>query len=359
MAKAVTSRIRPSLADANARAPEALLYPPHPVGLEDGVDRLMRRRRDGVLATEGDDLAGEPIEFEAVARLEIVRHGRPHRGRKACHPTIELRCKVRRKLDAGRATDRNRLVHQLVEERPQVLVVTDDAEGLARARRDAGGTRKQHELLPDVAEHMIRQRDLDVRSLHLLHVIGEHGIGTSVETAAADFGPCAGVADDPRLRDRRDDIGRPADRDVIAEDRGETLDAVDAILKRHHAGVGTYERTRLLAGPLGIPELDGEQHHVDGSDLLWIVGDVEVLEMKVAKRALYAQTIAANGIAMRATRNEGHVVSGRGHAPAEITSDGARRHDRHPHAAPSAAKVFAPASPPSTARGAAGWFDQW
>src|SRR6516162_4454413 len=76
MAKAVTSRIRPSLADANARAPEALLYPPHPVGLEDGVDRLMRRRRDGVLATEGDDLAGEPIELEAVARLEIVCHGR-------------------------------------------------------------------------------------------------------------------------------------------------------------------------------------------------------------------------------------------------------------------------------------------
>ena len=197
------------------------------------------------------------------------------------------------------------------------------------------------------------------RSLHLLHVTGEHGIGTSVEAAAADFGPCAGVADDPRLHDRRDDIGRPADRDVIAEDRGETLDAVDAILKGHHAGVGTYERTRLLAGPLGIPQLDGEQHQVDGSDLLRIVGDVEILKMKVAKRALYAQAIAANRITMRATRDEDHVVSGRGHSPAEITSDGTRRHDRHPHAAPSAAKVFALASPPSTARGAAGRFDQW
>jgi hypothetical protein len=159
------------------------------------------------------------------------------------------------------------------------------------------------------------------------------------------------VADDPRLRDRRDDIGCPADRDVIAEDRGETLDAVDAILKGHHAGVGTYERAGQLAGPLGIPQLDGEQHHVDGSDLLRIVGDVEVLKMKVAEGALYAQAIAANRIAMRATRNEGHVVSGRGHSPAEITSDGARRHDRHPHAAPSAAKIFAPASPPSTREG--------
>src|SRR5262249_38428142 len=112
-------------------------------------------------------------------------------GRKARHPTIELRCKVRRKLDAGRATDRNRLVHQLVEKRPHVLVVADNAEGLARARRDAGGTRKQHELLPDVEQHMIRQRDLDVRSLHLLHVTGEHGIGTSVEARAATLEPCA------------------------------------------------------------------------------------------------------------------------------------------------------------------------
>jgi len=29
----------------------------------------------------------------------------------------------------------------------------------------------------------------------LLHVTGEHGIGTPVETAAVDFGHCAGVAD--------------------------------------------------------------------------------------------------------------------------------------------------------------------
>src|SRR5262249_9321747 len=202
---------------------------------------------------------------------------------------------------------------------------------------------------------MIRQRNLDVRSLHLLHVTGEHGIGTSVEAAAADLGPWAGVADDPGLRDRRDDIGRPARAYGIAEGRGETRAAVYAVLKRNHAGVGTYERARLLAGRLRIPQLDGEQHHVDRSNLLRVVGNVEILEMKVAERALYAQAIAANGIAMRATRNEGHVVSGRGHSPAERTSDAARRHDRHPHVAPSVGKIFAPA--PTTARGAAGWFD--
>src|SRR6266481_9184084 len=107
MAKALTSRNSTAASPTQTLgAPEALLYPPHPVGLEDGVNRLMRRRRNAVLAAEGGDLAGEPIEFEPVARLEIVRHGRLHRGRKARHPTIELRRKVRRELDAGRPTGR-------------------------------------------------------------------------------------------------------------------------------------------------------------------------------------------------------------------------------------------------------------
>src|SRR5262249_51892377 len=133
---------------------------------------------------------------------------------------------------------------------------------------------------------MIRQRNLDVRSLHLPHVTGEHGIGTSVEAAAADLGPWAGVADDPGLRDRRDDIGRPADGDVIAEDRGETLDAVDAVLKRNHAGVGTYERARLLAGRLRLQLLHGEEHRVVGPTGLRAVGSVEIFGRKGAGRAL-------------------------------------------------------------------------
>src|SRR5215475_15476173 len=111
MAKSVISRIRRSPRQ-RIDAPEALLYPSHPIGLEDRVDFLMPRRRDAVLATEGDDLAREPIEFQAAARVEVVRHGGLHRGRKARHPPIQLRCKVGRKLDPGRATDPDRLVHQ-------------------------------------------------------------------------------------------------------------------------------------------------------------------------------------------------------------------------------------------------------
>src|SRR5262249_36386982 len=62
--------------------------------------------------------------------------------------------------------------------------------------------------------------------------------------------------------------------------------------------------------------------------------------MKVAEGAFYFETVAANGVAMRAARNERHVVARRGHPPAEITSHGTRCHDRDPHLAFSASKAF-------------------
>src|SRR5215216_6085244 len=90
-----------------------LASPSHPIGLEDGVDRLLRGRWDAVLASKGDHLAVEPIQFETVARVEVVRHRRFHCWRKAYHQTIQLCGKVRRERDAGRAADGYRLVHQV------------------------------------------------------------------------------------------------------------------------------------------------------------------------------------------------------------------------------------------------------
>jgi hypothetical protein len=105
---------------------------------------------------------------------------------------------------------------------------------------------------------LIRQRYVDTGSLHLLHVTGEDGIRTAVKTATVDFGGCARVADHARLRDGRDDIGRPANRSLISKNRSKSLDTVNTVLERDHTGVGTYERARLLARRLGIPKLHGE-----------------------------------------------------------------------------------------------------
>jgi hypothetical protein len=55
--------------------------------------------------------------------------------------------------------------------------------------------------------------------------------------------------------------------------------------------------------------------------------------MKVAEGALYLEAVPANGLAMRAARNECDVIASRSHAPTEVTSNGTRCHDRCPHLA--------------------------
>src|SRR5712672_3279777 len=107
----------------------------------------------------------------------------------------------------------------------------------------------------DFEKHVARRRYVDAGSLHLLHVTFEHGIGTTVETAALDFGHCASVADHTRPSDVRDDVGRSSNRGLVSKDRGKPLNAVNAVLKRDDTGVEVDERARLLTRRLGIPEL--------------------------------------------------------------------------------------------------------
>src|SRR5262249_58763732 len=99
---------------------------------------------------------------------------------------------------------------------------------------------------------------VDAGSPHLLNIAGEQVIRAAVETAAVDLGHCPGVVDHARPRDIRDNIGRSRNRGLISKDRGKPVDAVNAILKRDHAGVAADERPRLLTCRLGIPELYGE-----------------------------------------------------------------------------------------------------
>ena len=74
----------------------------------------------------------------------------------------------------------------------------------------------------------------------------------------------------------RDDVGRSSNRGLISEDRGKPLNAVNAVLKRDDTGVGADERARLLTRRLGIQSFTANSD-VDWSDLLRIIGDVDVL----------------------------------------------------------------------------------
>jgi hypothetical protein len=114
-----------------------------------------------------------------------------------------------------------------------------------------------------------------------------------------------------------------------------SLDAIDTVLKRNRPCLGTYQSARLLACSFRIPQLYGEQHDVDRSDLFRIIRYLDVLQIKVAQGALYLEAVPANSVAVRAARDKRHIVPSCGHPPAEITSDSPRRHDRDPHVASS------------------------
>src|SRR5262245_56727866 len=159
---------------------------------------------------------------------------------------------------------------------------------------------------------MVCQRDVDVRSLNVLYVTGEDRVRTLIEAATAYSCYRTCVADHARSRDRHDNISCPTDHGIIPKDRDEPLDAINAILKCNHTSVGAYERACLLTRRLGIPQFYGEEHHVDWSDLLRVIGDIDVLQMKIAKGTLYLEAISTNCIAMRAARNERHIMSSRG-----------------------------------------------
>src|SRR5262245_14644959 len=85
---------------------------------------LVAGRWDTVFASEADHFAGEPVRFEAVTRVKVVRHRGLHHWRKTCQRTPELRRKGRRKHDAGRTTNSHRLVHQAEKQSTRARLLT-------------------------------------------------------------------------------------------------------------------------------------------------------------------------------------------------------------------------------------------
>src|SRR5262249_26928776 len=128
---------------------------PHPVGLEDGIDRLLGRRWDRVFAPERNHLAGEPVQLEPVACFKIVRHRGLHGGGKTPHGVLQLCRKVLREDDARRLPYGQGLMHQLEQEGSHILVIPDDTERLARACGNARSAGEQDKFLPEVEKHVV------------------------------------------------------------------------------------------------------------------------------------------------------------------------------------------------------------
>jgi hypothetical protein len=77
-------------------------------------------------------------------------------------------------------------MHQFEQEGSHVVVIADHSERLARARRNAGSAGEQDKFLPEVEKHVLGQRDIDVGTLHLLHMAGKDPIPAPVQPAAAN-----------------------------------------------------------------------------------------------------------------------------------------------------------------------------
>ena len=85
----------------------------------------------------------------------------------------------------------------------------------------------------------------------------------------------------------------------------------------------------------GIPSRRKHEHDIDRTDLLRIVGGVDLRQVQVAVHAFDLQPVLAERIEAGAARDVGDVMARGLHPPAEIGADRARRHRCDFHSASS------------------------
>ena len=97
--------------------------------LEHRVNRVAGRRGDAKLAAERAHFAGEPVEFEAITALEIVRHGCLHSGLNFVHDEIHAIVEIAGvERDALRPADGEGLLHQRAEKAAQLGIGDADVD---------------------------------------------------------------------------------------------------------------------------------------------------------------------------------------------------------------------------------------
>src|SRR4029078_3996500 len=98
----------------------------HSMQLERSVDRVTGRRRNTEFLAERAHFACEPVEREAIAALEVVRHRCLHAGLALVDDKIHAIVEVRGiERDTLGLADRKGLFHQCTEESPQIGVRDD------------------------------------------------------------------------------------------------------------------------------------------------------------------------------------------------------------------------------------------
>src|SRR6516165_4101792 len=289
----------------------------------------VHRRRYGDLGTEVDHAAGEPLQLESLALLQVVVHRRRHFRRPAVEEWYALFGVIRGQRDAMRAADGDHLTREVEQEFSRARVRADRPDRLAHGGGRAGHRHQRYVFLPDRAADIVANLGVDAPALAgLVKCLEARGTAPVVfskheplqrtrlrdHTGPADVGP---------------DIGDAAHERVVAEDRPQHIVLLHAVLKRHHAGAGLHDRQQLARGVLGVPELDAEHHDIDGADGAGIVGHVDFGQMERLRPAFDRETVLAHGGKMRPARNEMHIGAALDEPGAEIPAHTPRAHNRN------------------------------
>src|SRR5262245_53547257 len=289
----------------------------------------VHRRRHADLGPEVDHAAGEPLQLEWLALLQVVVHRRRHFGRPAVEERHALFGAIRGQRDPMRAADGDHLAREVEQEFSRERVLADRPDGLAHGGGRAGHGHQRHVFLPDRATDIVA--DLGVDAAALAGLVERRDAGGPAPVVFPEHQPLqrTRLHDHARPADIGPDISDAAHERVVAEDRPQHIVILHAVLKRDDAGAGLHDRQQLARGTLGVPELDAEHHHIDGADGPGVVGHTDIWQVQRLRPAFNRETALAHGGKMRPACNEMNIGAALDEPGAEIPAHAPRAHDRN------------------------------
>ncbi len=172
--------------------------------------------------------------------------------------------------------------------------------------------------------------EVDPGGLEFSAIAIQRFVGASVEPPADDARAGTAVADDAGRSDGGDDVGRTADhacrRPGSARCARPLSTPFCSVMTRVFGPI--IGRVCLAAASVS-QSLTAKRTTSTGPTACGSSVTLTSLQMQVAERAFDDKTIGANDVAMRAARDEGHVMAGRGH-----------RAPKYPPTAPAAASLL-------------------
>src|SRR5215467_3104259 len=289
----------------------------------------IHRRRYGDLGPEVDHAAGEPLQLESLALLQVVVHRRGHFRRPAVEEWYALFGVIRGQRDAMRAADGDHLAREVEQEFSRARVRADRPDRLAHGGGRAGHGHQRHVFLPNRAADIVADLGVDAAALAgLVERLDARGTPPVVFTEHQPFYRSR-LHDHARPADIGADIGDAAHERLVAEDRPQHVVLLHAVLKRDDAGAGLRDWQQLAGGALAVPELDAEHHHIDRADGPGVVGHVDLGQVERRGPAFDREAALAHGGKMRAARNEMNISTALDEPGAEIPAHAPRAHDRN------------------------------